>query len=278
VTHGSQQHRVWRFEPSTRGGPEADDVAREEPLEIRVNGRGVGVTMRTPGHDEELALGLLVSEGVLARPEDVARVRRGDRARGDMIDVSTVPGVEADPARLSRHLFSSSSCGVCGASTIDAVRRRCPAVAPGPRVPEALILGLVDALRSSQATFDRTGGLHAAGLFGPRGDLLAAREDIGRHNAVDKVVGHAFREGRLPLSQHLLLVSGRASFEVVQKAVAAGVPIVAAVSAPSSLAIDLAEEANVTLIGFLRPGRFNVYAHPERIGPQAGASPTATTL
>lgn len=259
MTHGSQQHRVWRFEPSTRGGPEADDVAREEPLEIRVNGRGVGVTMRTPGHDEELALGLLVSEGVLARPEDVARVRRGDRARGDMIDVSTVPGVEADPARLSRHLFSSSSCGVCGASTIDAVRRRCPAVAPGPRVPEALILGLVDALRSSQATFDRTGGLHAAGLFGPRGDLLAAREDIGRHNAVDKALGEELlADGRL--GERILFTTGRISADIVLKALWAGIPLVVSQGAALLGAITVARRHNLGLIGFLRGKGFNVYS------------------
>lgn len=269
---------MWRFEPTAPRSAATDDVAREEPLEIRVNARPIGITMRTPGHDEDLALGFLVGEGVLARAADVERVRRGDRAAGDLIDVMTAPGVGVDLARLSRHVFASSSCGVCGAATIDAVRRRCGSLAPGPSVAHSVLAGLVDSLRRAQPTFDRTGGLHAAGLFDAGGGLLVAREDIGRHNAVDKVVGHALREGWLPLSRHLLLVSGRASFEIVQKALAAGIPIVAAVSAPSSLAIDLAEEAKLTLVGFLRGARFNVYAHPERIAAQVGESPTATTL
>jgi len=256
-----------RDEPPVNGD---DDLASEEPMEIRVAGRGVGVTMRTPGddpaHDEELALGFLVGEGVIAEQGDVLHVRRCDRSDGDVLDVLVGASVTVDFAALTRHVFASSSCGICGAATIELVRKRFPAVDDGPRVNAEMLLGLVDSLRAAQPAFDRSGGLHAAGLFDASGRLLVAREDIGRHNAVDKIVGHALRRDLLPLRDHLLLVSGRASFEIVQKALAAGIPIVAAVSAPSSLAVDLAEESNITLVGFLRPGRFNVYAHPQRIG------------
>lgn len=262
----------------------SDDVANEGPLEVRVAGRGVSVTMRTPGHDEELALGFLVGEVVLRSRSDVAHVRKCDQgegdegAKGDVVDVLVRPEVAVDFARLTRHVFASSSCGVCGAATIEAVRKAFARVAgaeAGPLVPQRALWEMLAALRASQPTFDKTGGLHAAGLFEIGADgaarLIAAREDVGRHNAVDKVVGFAFKAGLLPLSRHALLVSGRVSFEIVQKGLAAGVPIVAAVSASSSLAIDLAEESGVTLIGFLRggegesAGRFNVYAHPGRV-------------
>lgn len=246
-----------------------DALAAEEPLEIRVGGRAIAVTMRTPGHDEELAMGFLVGEGVVRGAAEVERVRRCPEATGDVVDV--LVNVPVDFAGLTRHVFASSSCGVCGAATIDAVRRRFPRVAPGPIVAERTIYGLIETLRTRQPGFDATGGLHAAGLFDATGVLLAAREDVGRHNAVDKVVGWA--AGRLPLAGCVLAVSGRASFEIVQKAAAAGVPVVAAVSAPSSLAVELAAECGVTLIGFLREGRFNVYAGAERIGPP-GASPS----
>ena len=236
-------------------------------MEIRVAGRPVGVTMRTPGNDEELALGFLLGEGVISKAQDVAHLRRCDQARGDVLDVLTSPDVAVDFARLTRHVFASSSCGVCGSATIDAVRGKFPAASDGPTIHADELLKLPDLLRASQATFDRTGGVHAAGLFEPGARLVVAREDVGRHNAVDKVIGFALRAGILPLAGHALMVSGRVSFEIVQKSLAAGIPIIAAVSAPSSLAIDLATEANITLVGFLRAERFNVYSHPERILP-----------
>ncbi|MCC6230760.1 MAG: formate dehydrogenase accessory sulfurtransferase FdhD [Phycisphaerales bacterium] len=259
------RYPVWRFRDGNV--PErADDLAVvEEPLEIRVAGRAVGITMRTPGHDAELALGFLVGEGIITRRADVEHVRPCDRAGGEVIDVIVSPGVAVDFARLTRHVFAPSSCGVCGSGSIDALRKQFPKVGDGPRAEPSVVYSLMDGLRRAQPTFDLTGGLHAAGLFDQHGTLLAAREDVGRHNAVDKVVGHAFLGSLLPLSRHVLVVSGRASFEIVQKALAAGIPIVAAVSAPSSLAIDLADESGLTLIGFLRDGRFNVYTHAKRI-------------
>lgn len=259
------QYRVWRHQQGTTPLETTDHIAREEPLEIRVAGRGVGITMRTPGHDEDLALGFLVGEGLLNSPADVEHVRNCDRPDSDLVDVIVAPGVAVDFAALTRHVFASSSCGVCGSATIDAVRRAHRAAHDGPVIAGSILHGLADKLRAAQPTFEKTGGLHGAALFDARGELLLAREDVGRHNAVDKIVGHAFREGLLPLSHHILLVSGRASFEIVQKALAAGVGIVAAISAPSSLAVDLALESNITLVGFLRPGRFNVHSHPERI-------------
>ncbi len=242
-----------------------DEAVVEEPLEIRVAGRGVGVTMRTPGHDEELVIGFLVGEGLISGPGDVERVRACDRAGGDAVDVIVSAGVAVDFARLTRHVFASSSCGVCGTASIEALRHRFPRAADGPRVPSRVLHGVASKLRAVQPTFDQTGGLHAAGLFDASGELAVAREDVGRHNAVDKVVGWALLRGMLPLSAYFLVVSGRVSFEIVQKALAAGIPLIAGVSAPSSLAIDLCLESNMTLIGFLREGRFNVYAHPIRV-------------
>lgn len=259
-------NRVWRHRPGEPVSETDDHVASEEPLEIRVAGRTIGVTMRTPGHDDELAAGFLLGEGLLLRPADVRHIRRCDRDPGSAVDVVVSPDVAVDFARLTRHVFASSSCGVCGSSTIDAVRKRLPAVAEGPVIDARTLYAAAAGLRAVQPAFDRTGGLHAAAIFdGDR--LLVAREDVGRHNAVDKAIGHAFLAGLCPLSTHLLMVSGRASFEIVQKALAAGITIVAAVSAPSSLAIDLADESNITLVGFLREQGFNVYAHPERVRP-----------
>lgn len=260
----SARYPVVRF---SQGGSQAgeDEAVVEEPLEIRVAGRGVGVTMRTPGHDEELVIGFLVGEGVISGPGDVERVRACDRAAGDAVDVIVSAGVAVDFARLTRHVFASSSCGVCGAASIEALRHRFPRAADGPRMTPAVLHAAASKLRAVQPTFDQTGGLHAAGLFDASGELAVAREDVGRHNAVDKVVGWAHFRGMLPLSAYSLVVSGRVSFEIVQKALAAGIPLIAGVSAPSSLAIDLCLESNMTLIGFLREGRFNVYAHPFRV-------------
>lgn len=261
----SQRYRVQKHEAGREPRTVDDDVVEEEPLEIRVAGRGIGVTMRTPGHDDELSLGFLLGEGVIAKSSDVARVRRCDKSAGDVLDVLVAERVAIDFAALTRHVFASSSCGLCGTATIDAVRKRFAGVPEGPIVKESVIHSMAPTLRAAQPTFDRTGGLHAAGVFDLNGQLLVAREDVGRHNAVDKVLGHMLAGGCVPLRTHMLMVSGRASFEIVQKALAAAVPIVAAVSAPSSLAIDLAVESNITLIGFVREGRFNVYSHSERI-------------
>lgn len=239
------------------GAEERDELAVEEPLEVRVNGRAVAVTMRTPGHDEELALGFLVSEGI--RPANASPTP--DLA-ANTIDVAA-DGF--DPARLERNFYTTSSCGVCGKGALEAVAVEAPRVESELRAPLALVGELPDRLRSAQAAFALTGGLHATGLFSARGELLCAREDVGRHNAMDKVVGWAFRQGLLPLADHLLCVSGRLSFELVQKAAVAGCPIVVAVGAPSTLAVELARDRGVTLCGFVRDGRVNVYSEPWRI-------------
>jgi FdhD protein len=242
-----------------------DVLAAEEPLEIRVNGEQVAVTMRTPGHDTELALGFLLGEGIV-RPEDVANVAecRSDEGDGGVADVRLRPGSEP-VGGWQRNFFATSSCGICGKASIEAVQQAAAPAADGPVVTSETVLGLPVTLREAQRVFERTGGLHAAGLFEPDGSLVVLREDVGRHNAVDKVVGRSAQDGALPLSERVLLVSGRASFEIMQKALMAGVPFVAAVSAPSSLAVRLARESNMSLVGFLRPGGFNVYAGRERL-------------
>jgi FdhD protein len=242
-----------------------DDLASEEPLEIRLGGRAVAVTMRTPGHDAELAAGFLVTEGIV-RPGDLAAVRecRSEEGDGGVADVVLRPGTSASGG-WQRNFYATSSCGVCGKASIEAVRVAAGPVADGPAVRESVLEALPDRLRDSQRVFDRTGGLHAAGLFSSEGDLLLLREDVGRHNAVDKVVGRAALDGELPLAERILLASGRASFEILQKALMAGIPVVAAISAPSSLAVRLAQESNMTLVGFLRPDGFNVYAGAKRV-------------
>jgi FdhD protein len=239
------------------GSAEEDAVAVEEPLEIRIGGSPVAVTMRTPGHDEELALGFCLSEGLTPRgarlPDDLA---------ANVVEVDA-PGF--DPGRLARSFYTSSSCGVCGKGALEAVAVEAPPVESGLRVAVGVVESLPDRLGEAQAAFAATGGLHATGLFSGHGELMCVREDVGRHNAMDKVIGWAFGEGRLPLSDSVLCVSGRLSFELVQKAAVAGCPVVVAVGAPSSLAVELAEDRGVTLCGFVRPGRVNVYTRPERI-------------
>ena len=267
--------------PSTRagvctldGGTEVrrrDTLVTEEPLEVRVAAGGrsgrVSVTMRTPGHDFELAVGFLHSEGLLppGAPLQVsycADVERPDQLY-NVVTVEVDAPAPPDPARVG---LVSSACGVCGSASLDALRERgLRPVESATTVPVETLYALPDALRSAQGLFTATGGLHAAGLFTPRGELIAAREDVGRHNAVDKLVGRALLDGRLPLSGAVLLVSGRAGYEIVQKAVAAGIPVVASVSAPSSLAVAVAEDFGVTLVGFLRGRRCNVYAGRDRI-------------
>ena len=240
-----------------RGETMRDELAVEEPLEIRVNGEAVAVTMRTPGHDEELALGFLISEGASPRraaaPPDLA---------ANTVEVE-VPGFDHEAVR--RNFYTTSSCGVCGKGALEAVAVEAPRLTSELRVPAGLLVGLPDRLREAQAAFTATGGLHATGLFGARGELLCVREDVGRHNAMDKVVGWALGEGLLPLHRHVICVSGRLSFELVQKATVAGCPLVVAVGAPSTLAVDLARDRGVTLCGFVRDGRANVYSEPWRV-------------
>jgi len=239
------------------GTTEPDLIAVEEPLEIRIGGRPVAVTMRTPGHDEELALGFCLSEGLRPRgarlPDDLA---------ANTVEVDA-PGFDA--SRLQRSFYTTSSCGVCGKGALEAVAVEAPRVEAELRVPAALVAELPGRLRAAQAGFEATGGLHATGLFAADGELLCVREDVGRHNALDKVVGWAFREQLLPLAGHVLCVSGRLSFELVQKAAVAGCPVLVAVGAPSSLAVDLAADRGLTLCGFVRGGSVNVYTESWRI-------------
>jgi FdhD protein len=242
-----------------RGETEPDEIAVEEPLEIRVEGRPIAVTMRTPGHDEELALGFLRSEGIAA----VSARPTADLA-ANVIDVEVEGDVDFE--RLSRNFYTSSSCGVCGKGALEAVAVEAPRVESELVVPAELVAVLPDRLREAQPTFAATGGVHATGLFGSGGELLVVREDVGRHNAMDKVVGWAFGQGLLPLTDKALCVSGRLSFELVQKAVVGGCPVVVAVGAPSTLAVDLARDRGVTLCGFVRGGRVNVYSEAQRIG------------
>ncbi|MET9517375.1 formate dehydrogenase accessory sulfurtransferase FdhD [Streptomyces sp. NPDC002994] len=256
-----------------------DTLVAEEPLEIRLNGKPLAITMRTPGDDFALATGFLVSEGVLAAADDVQSIVYCAGATADgantynVVDVKLAPGVPVPDITLERNVYTTSSCGLCGKASLDAVRTtaRFPiGDSPPVRLTPELLAGLPDRLRAAQEVFDRTGGLHAAALFSEAGELLDVREDVGRHNAVDKLVGRALRDGRLPLSRAVLLVSGRASFELAQKAVMAGIPVLAAVSAPSSLAVDLAAETGLTLVGFLRGPNMNVYAGDERIALHSG--------
>jgi FdhD protein len=247
-----------------------DYLVGEEPLEIRVGKHPLSVTMRTPGHDLELAAGFLFTEGLIQRREQIAaiesRVDSGEKDRGNVVQIELQPGVSLPLENMQRNFFAASSCGICGKASIDSVRVR-GIQPPNPdfRLDPEVLCQLPERLRKAQALFGRTGGLHAAALFDARGELVALREDVGRHNAVDKVVGWALLEGRLPLGEYALMVSGRGGFEIVQKAIVAGVPVVASISAPSSLAVQLARELRLTLVGFLRGKRFIVYAGEERL-------------
>ena len=239
------------------GGDAGDLVAVEEPLEIRIGGAPVAVTMRTPGHDEELALGFCLSEGL--RP---VSARVPDDLAANTVDVEAP---DADLGSLQRSFYTSSSCGVCGKGALEAVAVDAPRVESDLRVPPDVVAQLPELLRAAQAAFEATGGLHACGLFSAEGELLFVREDVGRHNALDKILGRAFLDGLLPLSDSLLCVSGRLSFELVQKAAVAGCPMLVAVGAPSSLAVELAADRGVTLCGFVRGGSFNVYTEAWRV-------------
>ena len=258
-----------------------DPVAGEEPLEIRllVGGetRTVAITMRTPGNDFELAAGFLFGEGVISSGTQVEGISYcvdraiGEEQRYNIVNVKLSPGVWPDLRPLERHFFTSSACGVCGKAAMEALAIRSQPLSDRFTVDPANLLELPESLRTAQSVFDATGGLHAAAVFDPSGDLIAIREDVGRHNALDKLIGWALLEGRVPLSGSILLVSGRASYELLQKAVVAGIPIVCAVSAPSSLAVAVAEEFGLTLVGFLRGDRFNVYAGSGRLPAAADA-------
>jgi FdhD protein len=253
-----------------------DVVAAEEPLQLSLDGAPLSIVMRTPGNDLELAIGLLLAERVIRSTGDVARVRISAEAReneprlevlGDLVESNQVDIYlrASAPRRPQRSFLASSACGVCGATTVESLALDFPPLGEGPSIDPAILPGLSPRLREQQRIFESTGGLHAAGLFTAQGELELLREDIGRHNAVDKIVGRAALDARLPLGSSLLAVSGRAGYEVVQKAIAAGIPILAAVGAPSSLAVATAERFGMTLVGFLRDDRFNVYSAPERI-------------
>ncbi|GAA2095980.1 formate dehydrogenase accessory sulfurtransferase FdhD [Streptomyces albiaxialis] len=254
----------------------ADTLVAEEPLEIRLNGRALAITMRTPGDDFALAAGFLLSEGVVHDPEQIASIVycAGATDEGantyNVLDVRLAPGTPLPDIALERNVYTTSSCGLCGKASLDAVRTTARwTLGEGPALDPGTLAELPGRLRAAQRVFDKTGGLHAAGLFTPDGGLIDVREDVGRHNAVDKLLGRALQQGRLPLRDHVLMVSGRASFELAQKAVMAGVPALAAVSAPSSLAVDLAHETGLTLVGFLRGSSMNVYAGAGRLAVAA---------
>jgi FdhD protein len=253
-----------------------DAVVTEEPLQLMLEGKPLSVVMRTPGHDLELCLGLMYSEGILRALDDMSFMRisaeagedeDGIRVESDLVESNQVDVhfANAPRRRPERSMLSSSACGVCGTVLIEDLRRDLAPLPDGPVVDASILPGLVDVLRQGQGVFDRTGGLHAAGLFNGLGNLLCLREDVGRHNAVDKVVGRALLDGILPAASSVLVVSGRAGYEIVQKSISAGIPLLAAVGAPSSLAVALAREFNQTLVGFLRGDRYNVYSAPERL-------------
>ena len=247
----------------------ADETAEEEPLEIRVEGQSIAVVMRTPGHDRELAAGFALTEGIVRNAAAIFEITSclttSPDAAGNAVDIALRDPTSFDAATLSRHVFSSSSCGVCGKATIEAALQQFPPINTATAVAPQVLFSLPARLAAAQETFQRTGGLHACALFDAKGELLLVREDVGRHNALDKLIGHALLDRVLPLGDTVLLVSGRLSFELVQKAAIAGIPVLCAVSAPSSLAVEAAERFGQTVVGFVRDERFNVYTHRERI-------------
>jgi FdhD protein len=260
---------IQRWNNSGPGGTEPDVVAAEEPLEIRVEGRPLAVVMRTPGHDRELAAGFLLTEGVIKSARDLfditTCVTPSAAGKGNAVDVALTHPGSFDFEKLTRHVFTSSSCGICSKASIDAVLKRRKPLDDDVRVPAEVLLSLPQRLLQKQETFKTTGGLHACALFDAAGKLLAIREDVGRHNALDKLLGWAVLEKRTPLHGHIALLSGRSSFEMMQKAHAGGIPVVAAISAPSSLAVEFARESGQTLAGFVRGRSMNLYAGAKRI-------------
>jgi FdhD protein len=280
---GVAERRVVKVRVGGEARRARDRLAVEEPLELRVAGRPVGVTMRTPGNDFELAIGYCISERLVARPDDVQAAPfcapEGQAQEFNVLTVDLRPGVPVPDPSLDRLAVTSSSCGVCGKASIEAVTTACPAVGGDDlAVPAGVLAAIPGRVREAQRVFEQTGGLHAAAVCDPEGGVVCVREDVGRHNAVDKVIGWAATERRLPLAGMVLFVSGRCSFEVVQKAAVAGVPLVAAVSAPTSLAVDLAQQVGMTLVGFLRGNTMNVYSHAHRVTlptPEVAPTPAA---
>ena len=256
---------VIRYANGRRELERPDQLAAEEPLEIRVEGHSVAVVMRTPGHDRELAAGFLLTESLVRSTADIFEITHCGAEEGQVVNVTLKDPAAFDPAKLTRNVFSSSSCGVCSKATIEAVRQCFPPIDSACSVHAETLLRMPAALHEKQETFNRTGGLHACALFDLEGNLQELREDVGRHNALDKLIGDALLENRLPLHDRVLLLSGRVSFEMMQKALAAGIPIVAAISAPTTLAVQFARESNQTLIGFLRGETMNIYAGAERV-------------
>jgi FdhD protein len=276
---GSKTRARVRVVEEGRARARPDTLATEEPMEIRLISGGtrqtVAVTMRTPGADFELAAGFLYGEGIVSSPEDVSRISYcvdsglDAEQRYNIVNVELRGGHSYDPRPLERHFYTTSACGVCGKASLEQLELRgCPVIPPGPEIPPETIYALPEKLREAQGLFDATGGLHAAALFDEKGELVTLREDVGRHNATDKLIGWTLLEGRLPLSDHIVVVSGRSSFEILQKCLTAGVPVVCAISAPSSLAVDVARQFSMTLVGFLRGNRFNIYSGHERIRTQ----------
>jgi FdhD protein len=273
--------RLIRFEKGTPAGEVEDVLATEEPLEVRVEGRSIAVIMRTPGHDRELAAGFLLTEGVIKSAKDLfditTCVAPAGAGKGNAVDVALAHPGAVDLERLTRHVFTSSSCGVCSQASIEAVMRRRKPLSDHFQIDARTLLGLPAILAGVQTNFHRTGGLHACALFDRHGELLAAREDVGRHNALDKLIGWALLEKRTPLHGSVVLLSGRASFEMMQKSHAAGIAVVAAISAPSSLAVEFARASGQTLAGFVRGGTMNVYAGAKRIASRARRATGAST-
>ena len=263
----SAQVEIVRYDGDAQPRAERDWVVCEEPLEIRVRGKSVAVTMRTPGHDRELAAGFLLSEGTIKGPGDVVEMVPcpGSDYPENTLNAFLSPSAQVDFAQMTRHVFASSSCGLCGKASIEAVHQHFPPIASAPTISAEILAELPETMRKVQRHFARTGGLHAAAIFDSLGRLVVLREDVGRHNAVDKVIGYGLLQNQLPYDANILLVSGRASFEIMQKALAARIPIVCAISAPSSLAVTFAEESGQTLVGFLRGATMNIYSHRERI-------------
>jgi FdhD protein len=246
-----------------------DDVAAEEPLELRVQGNSLAVLMRTPGQDQDLCAGFLLSEGIIRSAKDIGVIERCENPKTgfeeNVLNVLLAKGVRFDEKKSARHFFASSSCGICGKASLDAIRQLFEPLKSKFKVKRSLLWPLPEQLRAAQLAFAKTGGLHASGIFDEAGELLVLREDVGRHNALDKVIGHCLMNGLLPLSRHILLVSGRVSFELMQKALSAGIPLVAAIGAPSTLAVEFAKQNGQTLVGFLKDKKMNIYAHPRGV-------------
>jgi FdhD protein len=275
-TSTNTHRRIIRLDPNTgsfTAESDSDRVATESPLEIRVEGKSIAVVMRTPGNDEELTAGFLLTENIVHKKSDIFELSQcpsvqpsDDNPESNVIEVVLSNPEQANLDQLTRHVFSSSSCGICGKATIDSVFQSFPPVdKDNLAISASTLLSLPEKLRAAQDTFNETGGLHASALFDPQGSLLTLREDVGRHNALDKILGHALLQNQLPLSNKILLVSGRISFELAQKALAAKISVIAGISAPSSLAVDFCNRSNQTLVGFLRELSMNVYTHPERV-------------